>query len=114
MSGITVNHNAERQRFELLDEGRVIGKADYREYTAGGSPQRIFYHTVVNDEYGGQGLGATLATAALEATVSEGVSIVPVCPFIKKFLRRHSEYSASVAAVTPDHLTFLESALKEA
>lgn len=114
MSEITVSHNPARHRFELLDGGEVIGKAVYREYIHGSSPQRIFYHTLVNEEYGGQGLGATLARTALDATVSEGIGIVPVCPFIKKFVRRHHEYDASVAAVTPDHLEFLESALHKA
>ncbi|MEE2527540.1 GNAT family N-acetyltransferase [Pseudarthrobacter sp. J75] len=111
MTEITVSQNAARHRFELLDGGKVIGKAAYQEYTGGSSPQRIFYHTVVNEEYGGQGLGLTLASEALNATVADGLEIVPVCPFIKKYVGRHHEYDASVVAVTPEHLQFLESAL---
>lgn len=114
MSEITVNHNAERHRFELLDDGKVIGKAAYREYPESSSPQRIFYHTEVNEEYGGQGLGVTLATAALESTVADGVGIVPVCPFIKKFVGRNHDYDASVVPVSPQHLQFLDSALRKA
>ncbi|UKA76337.1 GNAT family N-acetyltransferase [Arthrobacter sp. FW306-07-I] len=111
MSDITIRHSPERERFELLDAGNVIGKAAYKEYDGGESPQRIFYHTVVNEEYGGQGLAGRLATAALDSTVESGIAVVPVCPFIKKFLAKHPEYRGSVAAVTPAHLEFLETAL---
>ncbi|MET1087794.1 MAG: GNAT family N-acetyltransferase [Arthrobacter sp.] len=111
MSEITVRHNADRQRFEILDAGSVIGKAEYKDYDGGGSPQRIFYHTVINEEYGGQGLAGRLAKVALDETVSAGMGIVPVCPFIKKFLTNHPEYAGSTVRVTPAHLEFLNSAL---
>ncbi|GAB5077971.1 GNAT family N-acetyltransferase [Arthrobacter sp. AD-310] len=111
MSEITVRHNAERERFELLDSGRVIGKAAYKAYDGGGAPQRIFYHTVVNEEYGGQGLAGRLATVALDETVDAGVAIVPVCPYIKKFLAKHPGYAENTAAVKPAHLEFLDAAL---
>lgn len=111
MSDITVRHNAERDRFEILDAGRVIGKAAYKDYDGGASPLRIFYHTVINEEYGGQGLAGQLAAVALDSTVEAGARIVPVCPFIKKFVAKHPEYSGSVVAVAPAHLEFLETAL---
>ena len=111
MTEITVRHNAGRERFEILDAGNVIGKAAYKEYDGGGSPQRIFYHTVINEEYGGQGLAGQLATVALDETVAAGISIVPVCPYIKKFLTKHPEYAASTTAPKPAHLEFLSEAL---
>jgi uncharacterized protein len=111
LSDITVRHNAERDRFEILDRGNVIGKAAYKDYDGGASPQRIFYHTVINEEYGGQGLAGKLAAVALDATVEAGTGIVPVCPFIKKFVAKHPEYSDSVVAVAQAHLEFLETAL---
>jgi predicted GNAT family acetyltransferase len=111
LSQITVRHNPDRQRFEILDAGNVIGKAAYKDYDGGASPQRIFYHTVINEEYGGQGLAGQLATVALDETVSAGTGIVPVCPFIKKFLAKHPEYEGSTVRVAPAHLEFLDSAL---
>jgi predicted GNAT family acetyltransferase len=111
LTEITVRHNPGRERFEILDAGNVIGKAAYKEYDGGGSPQRIFYHTVINEEYGGQGLAGQLATVALDETASAGTGIVPVCPFIKKFLTKHPEYEGSTVRVAPAHLEFLDSAL---
>lgn len=111
MTDVTIRHNPERERFEVLVAGNVVGKAAYKTYDAAGSPQRIFYHTVINEEFGGQGLAGKLAAAALDATVAEGLAIVPVCPYIKKFLTKHPEYAGSVAATTPAHLEFLDGAL---
>jgi len=111
LSQITVRHNPGRQRFEILDAGNVIGKAAYKDYDGGASPQRIFYHTVINEEYGGQGLAGQLATAALDETVRGGRGIVPVCPYIKKFLTKHAEYEANAVRTAPAHLEFLDTAL---
>ena len=111
MSDVTIRQNPDRERFEVLVAGTVIGKAAYKEYDAGDSPQRIFYHTVINEEYGGQGLAGQLATVALDETVSAEMGIVPVCPFIKKFLTKHPEYADSTVRVAPAHLEFLDSAL---
>ncbi len=109
MDNLLIRHNTERERFELLDAGRVIGKAAYKDYDA--APHRIFYHTVVNEEYGGQGLAGKLATEALDQTIAAELKIVPVCPFIKKFLVKHPEYEANAVKPTPAHLAFLEDAL---
>jgi predicted GNAT family acetyltransferase len=111
MSDVTIRHNPDRERFEVLVAGHEIGKAVYTTYDDGNSPQRIFYHTVINEEYGGQGLAGQLATVALDETVAAGISIVPVCPYIKKFLIKHPEYAGSTTATTPAHLEFLSEAL---
>lgn len=115
MTTFSVRHVAERTRFEMVDGGTaggaVIGKAVYLEYDGGESPQRIFYHTVINQEFGGQGLAGRLAAVALAETVAAGRGIVPVCPFIKKYLDKHLEYAAQTVAVRPEHLTFLEAQL---
>ncbi|MBT2533037.1 N-acetyltransferase [Arthrobacter sp. ISL-48] len=111
MTDVTIRHNPERERFEVLVAGNVIGKAAYKEYDGGSSPQRIFYHTVINEEYGGQGLAGKLAKVALDETVEAGVGIVPVCPFIKKFLTKHPGYADHITATTPAHLEFLNDAL---
>ncbi|WP_426989817.1 GNAT family N-acetyltransferase [Pseudarthrobacter sp. Y6] len=112
MHDVTIRHNPEWQRFEVLTGGNVIGKAVYKEYDGGGSPQRIFYHTVINEEYGGQGFAGKLAKVALDETVGEGsTTIVLACPYIKKYVRKHPEYAAATVAVRSAHLEFLNAAL---
>jgi predicted GNAT family acetyltransferase len=108
LNAITISNNPDRERFEVLDAGKVIGKAWYKAYDGDGPAERIFYHTVVTDEYAGQGLAGRLAKVALDETVAAGLRIVPVCPFIKGYIAKHPEYQASAVAITPAHLQFLD------
>ena len=107
---ITVHHNPDAGRFELVDDDKVIGTAQYLAYDGAAEPERIFYHTVVDEEYGGQGLGSKLATFALDSTAAAGLKIVPVCPYIRAFLDRHQEYAPDVVVVGPEHLAALDRA----
>nr|WP_246049649.1 N-acetyltransferase [Glutamicibacter creatinolyticus] len=48
----------ERDRYVLDDAGKHIGAAHYRDYQGENGVERIFFHTVVDEEYSGQGLAA--------------------------------------------------------
>ena len=113
MTTTTITNNADRSRYEMLDAGVVIGKAAYLDDVAADqvSGQRIFYHTVIDEAYGGRGLAGQLAARALDETVAAGLLIVPVCPFIKKYLGKHPGYAANVVAPTPAHLEFVRASL---
>ena len=69
-----------------------------------GGPQRIFYHTTVDDAYSGQGLASRLAREALDDTAGAGLTVVPVCPYIKKWLHSHPDHQQYAVAVRPEHL----------
>ncbi|QEO14162.1 N-acetyltransferase [Agromyces intestinalis] len=89
--------NDERHRYELRVDGDLAGFAAFRE-----EPGRIvFTHTVVLPAYEGRGLGSRLAESALGDAVSRGLVIVPECPFIAAYVRRHPEYAGSVERTTP-------------
>ena len=111
MSPITIHHNPARSRFEVLDGDTVVGRAAYVDRDD--ESQRIFYDTVINEEYEGQGLAGRLAAEALDRTVAAGLAIVPVCPYIKKYLQKHPEYSANVKKPTPANLEFLNAYLAQ-
>ena len=38
---------------------------------------------------------------ALDATRTDGLRIVPVCPYVKKFVQTHHDWDDIVDAVTP-------------
>jgi uncharacterized protein len=85
------NNDAER-RWEARLDGELAGYAEY-----GSSPSRIvFTHTVVDPQFEGRGIGSALAKAALDAAIAADKRIVPYCPFISAYLRRHHEYDDSV------------------
>ena len=110
LTAITIRNNPDRSRFEMLDGDTVIGQAAYVD---DGAAHRIFYHTVIDEERSGQGLAGRLAAQALEETVAAGLKIVPVCPFIKKYLRKNTRYAARVQLPTPDLLAVLDTALAQ-
>ncbi|MFC7846907.1 GNAT family N-acetyltransferase [Arthrobacter sp. NPDC057388] len=109
-STFTVRSAPERRRYELLDGDTVIGKAHYLPHDGGQGPERIFYHTTVSEDYAGQGLAARLVQDALDETLDAGIAVVPVCPYVKLWLRKHPDYQERASAVRPEHLAALESA----
>jgi predicted GNAT family acetyltransferase len=107
---ITVRNAPDRRRYELLDRTAVIGKAHYLAHDGGNGPERIFYHTTVSEDYSGQGLASRLVQQALDDTLAAGIAVVPVCPYIKAWLRKHPDYQQRTAAVRPEHLAAVENA----
>jgi predicted GNAT family acetyltransferase len=109
-SAITVRANGARHRHELLDGEAVIGKAHWLHFDHTPSSERIFYHTTVDDAYGGRGLASKLARFALDETVGAGLKIVALCPYIKAYVRKHPEYQAETVPVRPEHLAAVQAA----
>lgn len=109
---VEVVDNPARGRYELREGGRMIGHARYVVVPAEGGPERVvFFHTEVDADREGQGLAAELAAFALDATVSQERTIVPVCPYIAAYVKRHREpYAAHVAAPTPADLAAVRTA----
>lgn len=50
-------------------------------------------HTRVPKQMEGKGDGAALANAALEYARAQHMKVIPTCPFVRSYLRRHPEYS---------------------
>jgi predicted GNAT family acetyltransferase len=53
----------------------------------------IVTHTEVDARHRGKGLGAVVASQALERFRSENRKVVPVCGFFLQHIRRHPEYT---------------------
>lgn len=94
----------EHQRYEILVDGARAGLTDYRDR----GDQRVFHHTEVDDAYAGQGLAAILVERALQDVRESGLRIVPVCPYVAKFLKRHTEFADITDPVTPQILQWLD------
>lgn len=83
-------------------DDEVAGRTDFRD-TDG---ERIFFHTEVEEQYGGRGLASTLIDAALDATATDGLTVVAVCPFVKARLEKDIG-SVAWRKPSPDDLTWL-------
>jgi uncharacterized protein len=90
---IVVSNNPDKSRYEVLVDGRVAGFAEYHQTGA----VINFYHTEVDPEFEGQGLGSKLAKGALDDVRSTGVRAIATCPFISAYIKRHPEYTELLA-----------------
>ncbi|MER7070417.1 N-acetyltransferase [Terrabacter sp. NPDC000476] len=115
--GIRVVDVPERERFELRDGEHLIGLASYVVVPAGapdGEERIVFFHTEVAEAREGQGLAGRLAAAALDTAVATGRVVVPVCPYITAYLKRHPEHAGHVSAPTPADLRAVDEAARRA
>jgi len=81
--------NADLHRFELRDGEEVLGFIDYQL----ASSTIVLVHTEVDEAHSGKGYAATLARSALEDARSRGLRVVPTCPYVASYIRKHPEYA---------------------
>jgi len=88
-----VRHIEDAQRFEAI-VGNLRSLITYRR-----SPGRItFLHTEVPPPLEGQGLAAKLVRTALEYAREQKLQVVPLCPYVSSFIRKHPEFHDLVSA----------------
>ena len=99
--GPIVSDNPERHQFEIDLGG---GEYAYAKYNL--LPGAIrFYHTVVPESHGGQGLGTALIKAGLASARERGLNVIPICPFFRAYLTKHAEEQD---LVPPEHRNLIE------
>ena len=72
----------------------IVIKGDEAEmtYSRAGATRIIIDHTGVPDSMRGLGIGKLLVEAAVKDGRSEGFKIIPLCPFAKATLDKHTEW----------------------
>lgn len=85
---VAVSDNAERGRYEAHVGSALAGFADYHR-----QPGLVtVLHTEVDNAFEGRGVGSDLVRGMLDDIREAGERVLPVCPFVRAFLQRHSEY----------------------
>jgi uncharacterized protein len=79
--------NPDQQRYELWLGDRRAGLIQY----LGKQGTVLLVHTEVDPAFKGQGLGERLVGGALADLRGRGLTLVPVCPFVRAYLRHHPE-----------------------
>jgi predicted GNAT family acetyltransferase len=93
LDDVAVTHNEEARRFEATVDG-LRSLITYRRF-----PDRIvLQHTEVPAPLKGKGLAAKLTRTALDFARANDLRVVPLCPYVSSFLRRHREYQDLVSA----------------
>jgi uncharacterized protein len=57
----------------------------------------VLLHTGVPIELEGRGIGSMLVAAAFDEAERRGLTVVPLCPFVRDWLKRHPDAAATVA-----------------
>jgi predicted GNAT family acetyltransferase len=86
---VLVTYNAEELRYELHVDGELAGVIRYRREPG----SVVLVHTDIDPKFEGHGLGGQLVRGALDDLRSRGLRVVPLCPFVLAFIRRHAEYA---------------------
>jgi predicted GNAT family acetyltransferase len=89
----TVRDNPAELRYELLLGGQMIGEIRYR--IEGDAVALV--HTEIDPGYDGQGLGTRLIEEALLDLRARGRPVIPICPFVRRYIDRHPEFADLVA-----------------
>ncbi len=100
MTPENVIRNDDRNRYELSVDGKVA----YSEYNRLANAI-MFTHTEVPESLEGRGIGSALARGALDDVRAQGKQVIPLCPFIAAFIRRHPEYLEIVSPVSRNQVT---------
>lgn len=80
--------NTEKNQYEFHVNG-FIPKIQYRK-----TGNKIYLtHTEVPVELQGKGIGNLLIKEVLEDIKQKELKLVPICPFVAAYIKRHSEWS---------------------
>lgn len=96
---LSVIDNVAEHRYEIHTEGQVAILVYKR-----GVNRISLLHTEVPPALEGRGIAGMLARAALEAARADGLEVVPICPYVVAYLRRHQEYLSLVSPANREHV----------
>jgi predicted GNAT family acetyltransferase len=102
-TGAEATVSAAEGKYTIAVAGETVGLAA----VADRDNQRVFYHTEV-ERFGGRGLATILVAEALAATRTDGKRVVPVCPMVAAFIKKHPEFNDITDKATPEILRWVE------
>lgn len=84
---LSVTNNTEAQRFEAqLGDDRAVAEYHLKNDVI------IFTHTEVPEVMEGKGVAGKLIKTALDTAKAEHYQVVPLCPFVAAYIKRHPDY----------------------
>lgn len=89
---IQLQQNESARQFEM----HISGKLARIEYIL--TRGKIFLtHTEVDPLLEGKGVGSTIIRRTLDWVRGQGLKLVPLCPFVAAFLKKHPDYQDILA-----------------
>lgn len=84
--------NTEKNRYEY-HVGKHIAKIEYVKAENG---EIYLTHTEVPSELAGQGIGSALLGDVLQEIDRQQLRLIPVCPFVTGYVRKHPQWQRIV------------------
>jgi len=84
---LDIRDNPAQHRYEARLDGHLAIVTYRRE-----EGQSTFIHTVVSPTLEGHGVASRLVRAALDDARQQNLAVIPRCPYMVVFIRRHPEY----------------------
>jgi predicted GNAT family acetyltransferase len=83
--------NPARRRFEVTVDGHLAELTYERR-----DGRLVLVHTGVPDEIDGRGVASALVRTAIDTAIAEDLTVVPRCPFARRYLETHPDLAARV------------------
>lgn len=83
----TVDRNDEEKRYEIRLDGDLTGFVTFSER----GEVIALIHTETFPQFAGQGLATTLIEETLDDIERRGLSVMPFCPFVNKYIAEHPD-----------------------
>jgi predicted GNAT family acetyltransferase len=90
----SVVDNPAGERFEIFAGDELVGFTLYKRRRG----LIAFVHTEIEPEFEGHGVASKLISTALDTARSEGLVVLPFCPFVRGYIEKHHEYLDLVPA----------------
>ena len=84
---LEVKDNPASHRFEAV----VEGKTAFIDYKLKDDEMKVL-HTEVPKELEGRGIAGTMTRQVLEYIDTHHLQLIPLCPYMKSYLKKHPEY----------------------
>jgi predicted GNAT family acetyltransferase len=89
VTDLVVTDNPQASRYELRVSGELAGFLTYRHRGQAIS----LIHTEMEPEFQGAGLATRLARFSLDDARERGLAVLPSCPYVSSWIRKHPEYT---------------------
>jgi len=93
---VIVRDNPSELRYEALVDDRLVGLIRYRKEPG----LVVLAHSEIDLDLEHRGIGSELVRGALADIRARGLRVVPHCPFVLDYIRRHPE-EADLVGVDP-------------
>lgn len=84
-----LSDNQSASRFEIRVGGELAGFIQY--HRRGGQLINLI-HTEVGDKFQGAGIAGRIARFALDTARREHLDVLPTCPYVRAWIKRHPDY----------------------